>query len=253
MSKYGPLTRQLAALAAAGREAVEFDFTEVARLVGGLPPTAYDARPWWANSASSQGRSWRDADWHVARVDLERRRVRFERGPAPAGPRRPGSSRQVVALGVETDAADVEVRVRVTWERAGPVRLASSGALVFPTLPRLPGVYRVSLADASGQETSSVYVGETEDLDRRFHHGYRRPGADQQTNQRLHDEMRAHLAKGGAVTVAVATSATIDVKGASGPLSLTRKTARVLAEHAALASIYLDGNAVVINRDKDTG
>ncbi|WP_077005898.1 DUF7662 domain-containing protein [Saccharothrix sp. ALI-22-I] len=247
--KYKPLTGRLAALAAAGREAVEFDFAEVSEVVDGLPPTAYDTRPWWANSGSSQGRSWRDADWHVARVDFERRRVRFERGPAPAGPRRPGSSRQAVALEVETDAADLDVRVRVTWQRAGQVRLDGSGALVFPTLPRLPGVYRISLTNAPRQATPLVYVGEADDLRRRLY-GYRRPGAGQQTNLRLHGELQAHLANGGQATVAVATTATVEASGTSSPLPLARKTARVLAEHAALALIYLDGNAVVINRDK---
>lgn len=49
--------------------------------------------------------------------------------------------------------------------------------------------------------------------------------------------------------MAIATSAIIAVGDESEDLPLGRKTARVLAEHAALALTYLDGEAVVINRD----
>src|SRR5687768_16149897 len=90
-AKYAPFTSHLVALATAGRETVEFGFAEIAHLVGGLPPTAYEVRQWWGNSSSVQAQSWRDADWHVAQVDFARQCVRFARGTVGTsyGDRRP--------------------------------------------------------------------------------------------------------------------------------------------------------------------
>jgi hypothetical protein len=120
---------------------------------------------------------------------------------------------------------------------------------VFPILPRSSGIYRLPMSDGPDQGLLLVYVGESDDLRRRTYH-YRRPGPSQQTSQRIHDDLRAHLGAGGLVTLAISTAATIEAGRESSPLPLGRKTARVLAEHAALALIYLDGDAVVINRDK---
>jgi hypothetical protein len=113
----------------------------------------------------------------------------------------------------------------------------------------VPGVYRITLSDRLGQDVPLVYVGESDDLRSRTY-GYRRPGSSQQTSQRIHDELQAHLRSGGQTIIAVATTAMISAHGECRPLPLGRKTARVLAEHAALALIYLDGDSVVINRDR---
>jgi hypothetical protein len=78
--KYGPLNEHLSALAEAGGEVVEFAFADIADLVGGLPPSAFNHREWWANDSKVEAQAWRDADWHVAWVSLDRKRVRFERG-----------------------------------------------------------------------------------------------------------------------------------------------------------------------------
>lgn len=59
---------------------VEFAFDEVARLVGGLPRSAYTYREWWANEQRGshvQARAWLDAGRRVEYVDLNRQRVRF--------------------------------------------------------------------------------------------------------------------------------------------------------------------------------
>ncbi|HKS46830.1 MAG TPA: hypothetical protein VJT49_17295 [Amycolatopsis sp.] len=58
-----------------------------------------------------------------------------------------------------------------------------------------------------------------------------------------------HLRRGATVMVAVVVEVTIYAREESEILPLGRKTARVLAEHAALA-LTLDGDTVVINRDK---
>ncbi|MGW6441496.1 DUF7662 domain-containing protein [Lentzea sp. NPDC055074] len=249
-AEYAPFTSHLAALAEAGRQTAEFGFAEIAHLVSGLPPTAHHVRQWWANSTSVQAQSWRDADWHVAQVDFARQRVRFERGPVGAGYRdRPPASEVVVASAVEMETVELDVRVRMSWQRMGDVGLGADGRLVFPTLPRVPGIYRISLSDAPDQDLPVVYVGESGDLRTRSN-GYRNPGPTQQTNQRLRDELLGHLHRGGRVSIAVVTRATVEALGESSELPLVRKSARVLAEHAALALIYLDGTSAVLNRDK---
>jgi hypothetical protein len=78
--KYRPLTHLLASLPSGNTGSVEFDFAEIASVVGGLPPSAYESRQWWANSTTTQAQSWGDADWHVDHVNFERQRVRYVRG-----------------------------------------------------------------------------------------------------------------------------------------------------------------------------
>ena len=78
--KYAPITEYLLASAQAGRETVDLDFAQVADLVGGLPPTAYRMRQWWANDSKVEARAWRAAGWHVDTVSFDRQRVRFSRG-----------------------------------------------------------------------------------------------------------------------------------------------------------------------------
>lgn len=252
--KYAPLADHLAALAAAGSHSAEFDFAEVAGLVGGLPDSAYRNRQWWANSSLVQAQAWREADWHVDYVSFDRQRVRFTRGKVGGTyqerGRRPAAETAAAVLVTETDSAELDVCVHMTWLRAGHVTLDASADLVFPELPRSPGIYRLTFADAPGQDLPHVYVGESEDVRKRASQ-YRRPGPTQQTSQRIHAELVEHLRRGGSVTMAVATEAAIHARGESSTLPLGRKTARVLAEHAALALTYLDGDAVAMNRDKD--
>ena len=251
--KYGPLRDHLAALSEAGGQVVEYDFADIAALVGGLPPTAYSTRQWWGNDSKVEAQAWRDADWHVAMVDFERQRVRFERGRVggsyQARGRRPAKEKVAAVFAVETASANLDVRVSTSWERAGDIVLDAAGDLVFPAIPGEPVVYRLTMSGAPGQVLPSVYVGETENLKKRAA-GYRKPSPRQQTSFRMNNELREHLKAGGRVVIAVARSATIEALGESTPLPLERKTARVLVEHAALALIYLDGGAVVMNRDK---
>src|SRR5215217_6341635 len=78
--KYDPLREHLAAAASRGHSAVDMDFAQVADLVGGLPPTAYERRQWWSNDSKVQAQAWRAAGWHVDMVSLDHRRVRFTPG-----------------------------------------------------------------------------------------------------------------------------------------------------------------------------
>lgn len=87
MSKYAPLTRNLAARNTA-RVVMRFD--EIERLLGfPLPQSARLHRPWWANSrhGHAQARSWLDAGYESRAVDLEAEKlefVRLNRVEAPA-------------------------------------------------------------------------------------------------------------------------------------------------------------------------
>ena len=72
--KYEPLGRHLRM--ALGP--ITVDFAEISRLVGGLPPSAYRHREWWANSLSHvEAHAWLELGRRVEGVDLEREIVRF--------------------------------------------------------------------------------------------------------------------------------------------------------------------------------
>lgn len=81
MAKYDSLAQHLDGIPT-GQLSVSMTFAEVAALVGGLPPTAYKLRQWWANDSKSQACAWRSAGWHVDTngVDLNAQTVRFARG-----------------------------------------------------------------------------------------------------------------------------------------------------------------------------
>jgi hypothetical protein len=77
--KYTPLREYLAAAAERGEEAVYLDFSDIDRLIDGLPPAAYSKRQWWANGRQAQAQAWQDAGWRVDTVGFARRRVAFAR------------------------------------------------------------------------------------------------------------------------------------------------------------------------------
>jgi hypothetical protein len=71
---------------------VETSFDQVARLVGGLPPSSLD-RQWWANSDYAQAKGWLAAGYVVDTVDLSGRTVRFVAGERTRRPRSAGAPR----------------------------------------------------------------------------------------------------------------------------------------------------------------
>ena len=84
MSRYEPLAQFLASKKA---DTWEASFQEIeARLGAPLPRSAYKYPAWWANQTGpghSQTRGWRSVGWRTRDLDLERRRVRFEREGVP--------------------------------------------------------------------------------------------------------------------------------------------------------------------------
>jgi hypothetical protein len=92
--KYAPLNQALVVAARDGRSTVRMDFVELARLVGGLPTSAYTRRGWWANSYLVQAKAWRSAGWRVCEVNLGQEWVSFARDPERDGDEVFGSARK---------------------------------------------------------------------------------------------------------------------------------------------------------------
>jgi hypothetical protein len=101
MSSYKPLADYLSR-----KKGDQWDasFEEVERALGRpLPQSAYRYNAWWANQVGpghSQTQGWRSVGWRTSKLDLERRRVRFEREPsappaAMAGVRAPSGEEQI--------------------------------------------------------------------------------------------------------------------------------------------------------------
>ena len=251
--KYDPLTPFLRAQGAEGALDIEVTFGQIDRLVGGLPASARRHRPWWANNTQAHALAWQAIGWRVGAVDLAGQRVRFSRrtlgelrDDRPA-PRRETTAATRQARQTLTDARPLEtvqVRVTFTWLDAGAVALDDAGRLTFPPVPGVPGLYRMTLHDHPDQRRQRIYIGQSDNLHRRHVH-YRHPGPSQRTNIRVNARLREHLDTGGLVSLAVAMSAKVTPEGnaAAEPLDLAVKSARLLAENAALVNTRLTVDA----------
>jgi hypothetical protein len=81
MSKYDVLRAHLARLGRDHDEA-RMSFAEIEKIVGPLPPSAREYRPWWGNSSHPQAQAWQAAGWIVDSVNLTAELVVFVRGQA---------------------------------------------------------------------------------------------------------------------------------------------------------------------------
>lgn len=77
--KYLPLKDHLARAAELPEQSHVLDFSEIDRLVGGLPSAAYLKKQWWSNGNQPQAQAWQAAGWRVATVGFARQRVAFIR------------------------------------------------------------------------------------------------------------------------------------------------------------------------------
>jgi hypothetical protein len=190
----------------------------------------------------------------VESVSFDAGTVRFERGAGPVEPQqRPARSSSTPSSKVfDWDILPVadrsEIRTVAEWRTAGAITIAD-GQLVFPRLPAMPGLYRMSLTGRPAQSRARIYVGETDNLQRRAS-GYRNPFESQTTNLRLNAAIRSHLDAGGVVRLDIATvlhfhPPTADASAVT--LDLSRKAVRVLGESAALVLAQLDGAADIEN------
>lgn len=86
-TKYEPLKRHLEGMFQHGE--VRLSFAEIEKILGfSLPPSAYEAQPWWSNTRAghSQAVAWLDAGWKTTALDLAGRQVSFVRDEGVAGP-----------------------------------------------------------------------------------------------------------------------------------------------------------------------
>lgn len=75
-SKYHPLYEYLKEQP--DSELLELSFDEIEKIIEEpLPATAYSIRAWWANSQTSQGKAWLEAEWLVDDVDFKDKYVVF--------------------------------------------------------------------------------------------------------------------------------------------------------------------------------
>lgn len=216
---------------------IEVTFTELDRLVGGLPESARKYPAWWANSRTAQphARYWLDAK-RRASPDFNAGRVRFETGAETVGqPRSPRPQAGASAAAMTATGETIEASVRFEWLAGGRVTLDPSGKLAFPGVPARPGVYRFTLTDAS-EVLVGVYIGESDNLARRMGN-YRKPGPTQPTNERIHTRFREVVGNGGTVILGFAVDLIVDDEA----LDLAGKPARLLAESAALIRARQDG------------
>ena len=127
--------------------------------------------------------------------------------------------------------SEVTVSVEFQWQGLGTLRRDELGGLTFPIAPRRPGVYRFRLC---GNGHDQHYIGETDELRRRFQH-YRTPGPSQQTNIRLNERFRVHMAAGGSIDVDIVDDkVAVTAGGTPLDIDLADKATRRLLEHAAV-------------------
>ena len=144
MSRYQPLADFLASKKTDEWNATFSDIE--ARLGFSLPKSAYTYPAWWANqvgSGHSQTRGWRSVGWRTTALDLERRRVRFERdkrvgaNAVPNG-RHDGSTEELLErarelTGIGEREALIQEALHLLIAREAGVRLARLGG----TMPDL--------------------------------------------------------------------------------------------------------------------
>lgn len=268
LSKYDPVRSYLIGLRTDEWRA---SFNEIERMLGfRLPKSARTYPAWWANAKRphAQQRAWVTAGWRTAELDLTAERIIFRR-EKPS--RRNAVATGLIMRGAEETSrgelcreatlsprtgearqaaprqeleGEVQCRMRFAWRPIGAVTLDAGGRLIFPKPPRRPGVYRFLLERA---ERRSVYIGETDDLERRFQH-YRTPGRTQRTNQYLNALMRRTLAEGDAVSVAIIVdTAWLRMDSEERRADFSVKAKRVLVEQAALVSTNARG-AELLNK-----
>ncbi|MFA5040979.1 MAG: GIY-YIG nuclease family protein [Bdellovibrionales bacterium] len=71
------------------------------------------------------------------------------------------------------------MKTEVSWQPAGRVLICEKGWPKFPKVPKLPGLYRITL------KNGRCYIGETRNLSRRLYE-YRRPTKGVECEHRLH-------------------------------------------------------------------
>jgi hypothetical protein len=134
------------------------------------------------------------------------------------------------------------------WQRAGQITLGSDDRFVLPLVPKVPGIYQLTLTDAAGQ-CAGVYVGMGGSLHVRLQN-HKTPGTGHRdTKTRVNGLLLSALRSGGTVAAEIATFARSAIGGRElAPLDLTLEASRGLVENAALTVAYASGLAVLNGR-----
>jgi len=125
----------------------------------------------------------------------------------------------------------LQIQAGMVWRPLGRVSVNSSERLALPKANRRPAIYCFRIRLGNGERR---YVGETENLSRRFSH-YVNPGPSQQTNIRLKQLMLEALHAGSEISVSVVQDqAWIVWEGGQKEIDLNSKAARCLLENVAI-------------------
>ena len=138
--KYAPLKQWLADN---GNEAVRMPFSDIADLVGGLPPSAYQHRAFWSNTNShSFSVAWMEAGYKVVNCDLQLQYVHFAK-VGVAIEYTPPTNRMAIKVAMieysNTYVGKLKTRKEICEELT-----AKYG---FPTQSILPADYEVGLSN----------------------------------------------------------------------------------------------------------
>ena len=241
MSKYDPLSRHLRNLS---RDKWVANFRGIEKILGfALPHSARKHPAWWANN-EVEGRhsgAWLSAGWLTEDLNLSRERIIFQksngRRTVPIVDTKPSARRvfdliKAASMPCAWDkAGNEELRLDWAWRPIGQVLSDEQGRLNFPAASNQPAIYRIRIKIGSKE---SRYVGETENLKRRFGH-YRNPGPTQQTSIRIHGIIKDALGKGAEIAISVVQEdAWLRGVGAKRSADLASKTVRCLFENAAI-------------------
>jgi hypothetical protein len=114
-------------------------------------------------------------------------------------------------------------------------------------MPRSAGLYRLTLTGGVAIVRPRLYIAKTDNLHRRLAGNYRNPDPTQQTSLRINATLTRHLAGGGGVALAAAARASVWLGGAEGPLDLSSKAVRLLAQSAAIVLARTAADAEILN------
>jgi hypothetical protein len=128
---------------------------------------------------------------------------------------------------------EISGELRLAWTAAGSILKDLGGKIKLPSITPSAGLYR--FFDRIGG-SRAVYVGETENLQRRFAH-YRNLGPTQPTNLRINALFIEVLSEGGSIDVEIVVDrAWIRLSGTEEVADFTRKDVRRLFENFILAT-----------------
>ncbi len=218
-------------------------FDDIERILGfSLPKSASLYPAWWSNgSRMPQSFAWLNAGFRTKSIDVNGKTVRFVRSGSSRGIQEgtPGQHFELSEAGsrvndrgteqvvVSSSTRPEQLNTSYSWVELGALKLDQNSKIVFPEVESRPGIYRFRML-RNGR--SSIYIGESENLYRRFGH-YRNPGPSQATNIRINKILVNAMHDGVLVYVDVI----VDTAWISGEAAdLSRKVERTLLESAAI-------------------